>query len=131
MSGRTYRTLKTQGIEHVDYAFVILPQNTAAPKLSEGDPNGSFVTIARTGVGVYTITTADPFVAVVGWDISIMLATPAGQYCICWSAPVQNANNTWTMTFTIYNGASASDIAANANNRLSVWLRFRNSIGTP
>jgi hypothetical protein len=82
--------------------------------------------LTRTGTGVYTFTTKDPFVALNNSDASVTLATPAGQWSAMLGA-VKNANGTFTFTLSIFSGAAAADIAANAASYISLWLRFRNS----
>ena len=124
MSGRTYRTPKTQGLEHVYYALM-LKGNTVAtnpPVLVEGDPNSSFVTVARTSTGVYTITTVDGFPGCLG-GIFQMAGTTATVYES--SVPVTTTGNAWTFTLTVKTTA-ALEMTAGMNMRC--LLMFRNTI---
>jgi hypothetical protein len=120
-------TAKTQVRYPVDLSFIIIPNGAGTPTLGEGDPNATYIVgLTRTGTGVYTFTTRDPFVALNNSDASVTLAAPAGQWNAMLGA-VKNANGAFTFTVSIFNGAAAADIAANAASYISVWLRFRNS----
>jgi hypothetical protein len=116
----------TPGSNHIEIPFTLNPQGASAPTLGEGDPNGAFITtLTHSATGVLKFTTVDPYPGLVYASADVHLATPAGQ----WNADIggaQNANNTWTFTVSIFNGASAADIAA-AAGVLFIWLRFRNS----
>ena len=120
----------TQGRHHVYMPVDILHQGTGTPLLGEGDPAGSYYVLARTGVGTYTLTTKDPFKALLLVDISFLLATAVPG----WSSavvPLQNANNTWTLTLTTYLSGTATDLAASPFNVVCCDIRFRASGSTP
>lgn len=127
--------VRTTGREHVDLPFTILPQGTSAPLLGEGDPNGTYFTITRTSAGVFSIVTP-AFVAIVGFHLTFMLNSPSGTWTYELGAPTQSTAvgtgaNTWTIPLTIFSSGTATDIAANANNRLMCVLKIRNSNLTP
>lgn len=131
MADRHFHTAATQGVKHVDIPFVFLPQGTGVPLMSEGDPNGSYVTVARGGsAGLFNITTSNPYVALVNFDACVMSNTP-GNWSVSLNAPTKNANNTFVIPVQLYLAGVATDLAANANNRVCVWLRFRNSSVVP
>jgi hypothetical protein len=111
--------------------FCFFPQGTNPPVMGEGDAGSKYYTLTRTGVGVYTIRTKDPFLACVGFGASIQLNAPASTSVITWGAQVKNADNTWTLTFTIFTSGAAADIAANANNIISIDAQWRNSTVLP
>ena len=130
MSSRLYHTSYAQNTVLVDYTMAFLPQGTGAPVLGEGDPNGTYLAVARTGVGLYTVTTKDPFPGVVAGSAAFSLATPNATttYSMNWA---KNTNNTWTFTIQIYSAGAAADIAANAQNQVILYLSFRNSTVNP
>lgn len=117
----------SQGVQHVGHALTILGAGAAVPTLSEGDPNGSYFTIARTGVGTYTLTTKDPFIALVAAKVQAIGLT----YASVGATPVKNANNTYTIT--IWNFATPGGVAADvvAAVPLYIYATFRNSSSLP
>jgi hypothetical protein len=118
----------------VDLTFRFAPQGTGAPLFVEGDSvgksAGSYATIARTGVGAFTIKTADPYLALNQLGGEVMPATP-GNWNIQWGAQTQNSDKTWTIAFTLLLAGTATDLAANAASSVCLWLRFRNSTVLP
>jgi hypothetical protein len=116
----------------VQMAVTFAPQGTSAPLMVYGDPGSNYFTLARTGVGTYTLTTVNAFPnlpaknGVVPTPIlegSVALATPAGQWNICEGLPTRNASTgIWTIPFTIFNAATASDIAAATGNIVTLWV---------
>lgn len=131
MGQRMLHDSLTQGQRHVDYELSFLPQGASAPILGEGDPKGTYVTLTRTGVGVFSLVTKDPYLAIVATSGSVSLATPAGQWSVCFGVYTKNANNTWTLPLTLFNVGTATDIAANASNIVSLYIRFRNGTVLP
>ena len=127
MSNRSYHKQITQGVQHVGHMLTLLGAGAAVPTLSEGDTNGSFFTIARTGVGTYTLTTKDPFPALVG----VVVQAVGVPLASIGSTPVKNANNTYTITITV--NATSGGVAADltANTPLYVYMVFRNSSSLP
>jgi hypothetical protein len=130
MSSRDYRHPETQGIRHTYMPVRVLPNGTGTPTLSEGDSAGSYFSIAHTSTGVLTLTTKERFLAVVRAVATINLGTPAGQWT-CQTTCTQNSNQTWAITINMFDGATATDIAAATGNVIDVDLVFRNSIGLP
>ena len=127
MADRQFHRPYVQGIKHVLLNFTVLPQGVGAPLMSEGDPNGSFVTCARTGVGTFNLVTKDKYLALVAAGCTgIILAAQAGNVQVGFGAPT-SAGGIWTIPFTYYVAGVAADLAANANNRLCFELVFRNS----
>jgi hypothetical protein len=112
---------------HKFLSFAFLPQGTSAPILGEGDPKGTYISLTRTGVGTYQIVTKDPYVAFVGASLDFIQNAPAGNWNAIFGAPSQGATKVWTIPFTLFLVATATDIAANANNRCYVTLEFRDS----
>lgn len=126
MSNRSYHRSLTQGVAHVRHTLTLLGAGAGVPTLGEGDPNGSFFTITRQGVGLYTLTTKDPFLACVG-----ILVQAQGVPLASVGAPVKNANNTYSfpITLTATSGGVAVDLVAAVP--LYVELTMRNSTSKP
>jgi hypothetical protein len=127
MGQRTLFDSLTNAHRAVDYEITFLPQGTSAPVLGEGDLKGTYVTLARTGVGTYTLLIKDPYVGLGACSGSVALGTPAGSWSVCFGTATKSAANLYTLPFTIFNGASAADIAAGAGNIVSLYVRLRNS----
>lgn len=118
----------------VDYTVSFAPQGTGAPLFVEGDTagksTGSYGTVARTGVGVFTFKTSDPFAGLNQFGGEVVNNTP-GNWNLQWGPITQNADKTWTVTLTALLAGTATEIAANANSKICIWLRFRNSSVLP
>ncbi len=125
----------------VQHDMTFAPQGTAAPIMVFGDPTSSYFTLARTGVGTYTLTTVNAYPAlpakngIVPLPIlegSISLAVPAGQWNVCAGLATQNVStHIWTMPFTLFNAATASDIAAAAGNLVNLYVVLPMDLNNP
>lgn len=154
MSQRPYHKAWTQGVQHVDYPFTLNAVGSTGglaptgPTLGEGDPGnpltapntvGSYVKVVRgtsgmagmTGVtGTYVVTTLDPFVAHVYSSLSFkILNQSSGSWTCAFGKPVHNADNTFSIPFTIFNSGTATDLPG--GDGMYVWLKFRNSTVQP
>jgi|SRR5580658_2077578 hypothetical protein len=101
--------------------YVVWPGTTTTAAPTDGDARGNFLTLTRTGAGTYTAKTVDGYsrcITATGW---VGLGTPAGQWNVCVGTAVKNADNTWTIPFTVFNGASAADIPVGAGNFGTFW----------
>ncbi len=105
---------------------------TTAMTFVEGDTLGTalgtFLTSARTGTGVYTFTTLDPFPGCISMNAKMNLASAAGTDT-CGIKGAQNADNTWTFTVSCFPAGSAADLGT--TDYLSLNLVFRNGINQP
>ena len=126
MSNRSYHKKVSQGVAHVDHTLTLLGAGAAVPTLSEGDKAGAFFTITRQGVGLYTLSTKDPFLAVVG-----IFVQAVGVPLASVGLPVKNANNTFSfpLTVTATSGGVAADLVAAVP--LYVHIVMRNSTSLP
>lgn len=137
MSARAYRSeLDSNNTRGVEYCFTIQGNGAATPQFLEGDVNagangaGTYMTIARTGVGVYTIRTTDPFPGVTGFGFQFSsTVAQLNANVVVGPNPTQNADNTWTFTINVAIGAVAHELAA--TEQISCWLRFRNGLNNP
>jgi hypothetical protein len=131
---QTRRVLYTQGMEHVQFNMVCVGAGAAAPTFVAGDragqSAGNYITIARTSAGIYTWTTVDPFIAVVGWDANYALAAGGATTVLMFAPlPVKNANSTYTFTTNFYVGGTLTDLAN--TQQIAVQFTFQNSITVP
>jgi hypothetical protein len=101
----------------VTYYVEFLPKAALAPVLVMG--KRGVKTIVRTGVGAYTLTMRETGPLLAGVKTGFCVNTPDGGRFVCTSAnPL-----TGVFTFVYFNGANAAtDLAANANNRL--WVEI-------
>jgi hypothetical protein len=87
--------------------------------------------------GSYVITTKDPFVALVTKfiDLSWLLPGTGVDYKAVFGQEFQQADGTWVIPFSVYQNTSGTyaqaDLPADAANRISVQLCFRNSNAKP
>jgi hypothetical protein len=132
------RTFFKNAVQH-DLTFA--PQGVSAPLMVFGDPTSAYFTLARTGVGTFTLTTVNAYPAlpakngIVPLPIlegSVSLATPAGQWNVCAGLPTQNAStHIWTMPFTLFSAATATDIAAATGNLVNLYVVLPMDLNNP
>lgn len=101
------------------------PAGTGAPtgQAAASAAAGPGWTVARTGVGVFTITLADKWLVLENKQLTLQLSTPAARL-ISWGNIDLVATRTLIINVTDA-AAAAQDIAANANNSISFSLTFR------
>ena len=133
MSERTYKVIETQGMRHVQYNFTLKGAGAAAMTFVEGDlpgkSTGTYCKIARTSAGLYTITTLDPFLAVVSTDWAYVPAVALSTYTISEIVPIHNSDNTFTHTFTTFVSTVATDVPT--TDYVRIQLTYRNSTVLP
>ena len=113
---KTYTPGEESIFHNSAWIYVGWPGTTTTAVPNQGDVTGEYGTLTRTGAGTYTYVTNDTYTGVSFMWGSVVLATPAGQWNICPGAPTKNANNTWTLPFTVFNAATATDIPVVAGN---------------
>lgn len=134
MADRQFYNPKCQGNKHVILSFQLVPNGTSTPTLGEGA--ASYVrSVARTGVGVYTVTLSDKYAALVSAQVTYQLNAAAATLGIVTGAANGGVVAGTAVTLTTMTEAAgtfaAADIAANANNRIHVQLVLRNGGVTP
>lgn len=143
MSAREYFPAKlTQNKRAVEFdlSMTSLAGAAAAPTFLEGDgfnnldasagvSVGSYFTLTRTGVGVYVVTCAEKFPGLITCLPALCMATPALGTTVIAGTPVQNSDNTWTITLKVFNGSGALELAT--GDILFLRLAFRNSSLVP
>lgn len=133
MSSRNYHPAPLSNLTRAAaYSFVLQGAGAAAPTFVEGDVSGAtagtFATSARTGVGVYTLKTADPFPGLAGCNVQAMFNSPGAGFTAQIKAS-QNSDYTWTFTISVFNATAALELSA--SDQLSVELVFRNGLNQP
>lgn len=126
MADHQFHAPRTQGVSHIFAALKVLPNGTGTPTLGEGDPNAYYFSIARTGVGAFTLKTKDPYVALVSFQATVAAATQAN-WTVSRGSATKNADNTISIPFTIYDAGTATDLAALAGNNIDLLVTLRNS----
>lgn len=109
------------------FPLVFQPAGTGAPTLGEGDPNSQYFTPARTGVGTYTLKTKNPWPNQPVITGQVLQGTPAFNTDAIVSAIAKNADNTWTISFTVFVGGVAADFANAAAGYVMFHVSLRNS----
>lgn len=92
------------------------------------DPLWLGFTVARTGVGQYTITLTDPYVAIVAFRADLQMNAVADLKLQWGAIDVVSAK---TLVLNALAVAVPTEIAANANNTISFELTLRNTTVTP
>ena len=114
--------------------------NGMVPVFGSFAPNGSLGgvrvleagqgwSVARTSAGLFTITFANVWAEMVSFTCSLQLATADDKFLI--PGVYTAASKTITITVWDISGAAATDVSANANNRIHFCAWFRNSAVPP
>ena len=137
MADRSFHRPDTQGVRHVHLVFSVI-YAAGAPQFVEGDKAGalagSYVTLAQAGAGLMTVTTNNPYMAVVFAKANLAMATPNGNSLApITGKPVANANGTFSVNIsTAVNAAGTHTATTPANgDMLMVHLVLRNSQSLP
>lgn len=106
--------------------FTFFPQGALAPIVNPAQARG-VASIVRTGVGAYLITLEDTYRVLVGRSASVQLAAAADvtvQFGV-----IANVGTSLppTIELRLLAGAAAVEVAANANNSVSVKLDFNDT----
>lgn len=137
MADREFRPLQTQGRKHVNLNFGVTLAS-GVPQFVEGDlageAAGSYLTLADTDTGVITVTTKDPYLAVVKLTGSRALATPTGNALWDFGLPTQDSTTKkWSFTINTWTNAAGTHSAADMvdGDIVYVDLVLRNSSVLP
>lgn len=122
MSQRTHFEVKSRNKEVIVVGGSFAPAGTGAPTAAKG--NG--FSVARTGVGQFTITLDAPYVDLIAAVPGVQLATPADTAAQFGTYTPSSTGG--TIVLQVLTAGVAADIAANANNRLNFELKFRNTV---
>lgn len=128
MASRSFKPIQTLGTRAVLLAFTIVPNGTSTPTI-ENDNDKAVASIARTGVGTYTITLRDTYARLVAWHFGVRLNSDVATTVQITGAPDVASARTIDITIQQESAGAfaAADIAANANNRIGVQLYLRDS----
>ena len=97
------------------------PAGTSAPTTVRGKG----FTVARTGVGQFTITLDKRYPELLDFQATLQLATATDQFCV--AGAVDLSAKTAIITVWDVSGTGAADVAANANNRVNFSLTFKDT----
>jgi hypothetical protein len=119
MAARMFSQLKILGNLRVVIAGSFAPDTANAPTTIRG--NG--FTVARTAAGTFTITLRDKYVALDSALGTVQMNAATDLLAQFGAADVASAK---TVVLRTQTAATATDIAANANNRVNFALVLRN-----
>lgn len=123
MADRNFDELQILGREKKVIAGSFRPNGSSA--VDNTLNTGEGFTIARTGVGAFTLTLADKYAGLDAAAFQLALGTPAAAHDICIGAvDVVDAK---TIAFVHYSAGAAADIASAAGNRIHFTLVLANS----
>lgn len=124
MADRNFDLLQTLGREKKIIAGSFRPNG--AGSVDNTLNKGIGFSVARTGVGAFTITLEDKYAALDASQYQIALAIPAAAHDICEGAvDVVSAK---TIPFVHYTGGVAADIASDPANWIKFTLVLANSL---
>lgn len=109
-------------------AFRFFP-DTASDPTTIYDPNGDIASIVHTSTGLFTVTLTYPVVRLMSATATLQLATVGvvRDAKIGATSTTENTGSNFAFTVSVTNGASASDITADADNSISVALAVETS----
>lgn len=121
MASRNFHNVQSTSpeVKEIDGSFA--PAGTGAPT----DVNGKGFTVARTGVGTYLITLSNKYPKLLAATATMQMASATdivpqfGTY----DAAAK------TLVLRLQAAAVATEVAANANNRVNFVLKFKNTSG--
>lgn len=87
---------------------------------------GKGFSVARTGAGAFTITLQDAYVALLSAQASLQLHTADDKFVLLGDVDVTSGKTVKLVVWDI-SDAAATDVAANANNRIHFVLVLSNS----
>lgn len=122
MNRSTYPALNVAA-KRVRVSCVFLPNGTSAPTVAS---QVGVTSVARTAVGLFTLTLQDKYVALDSWAVTPMLNAAADTQAELYDDDIASDG---TVKVRIKTAGSDADVAANANNRICVvlWLKATTS----
>jgi len=125
MADRNFDFIQTLGKGRKIIAGSFLPNGASA---IVADPLWLGYSVARSGVGSYTITLTDSYVALISLSCSLQLNAVADLKLQWGAIDVVTAK---TLVLNALAVATPTEIASNANNRIYFTLFLRNTTVTP
>ena len=123
MADRNFDELQILGKFKKVIAGSFAPNGSSA--VDNTSNTGRGFSVARTGVGAFTITLEDKYAALDQIGFQLALGTPASAHDICVGAV--DVSSAKTIAFVHYSGGAAADIAAATGNRIYFELVLANS----
>lgn len=100
----------------------------ATPGIEAGGTYGEGYTVAYTGLGLYTVTTRDPYRHVIAFGADLGLTTPVADYVCNCGIPGGGAGAVVTMTINCFDTATATAAdPGNVADEISFWLLLSNN----
>lgn len=120
------------GRDYVDLDMSFAPNGASAVAATSIRGKGVY-SVARDSAGVFTITFTSDYVALVSSTATLQLASADDKYVQLgtFTAGTSSARATLVVRVWDASGAAATDVAADANNRVHVRCTFRKSNVTP
>lgn len=125
MAARNYAPLRSLNREEVVISGSFAPNGSSA--VAATSCSGLGWSVARSGVGVFTVTFSDKFASYISATATLQLAASANSQVQVGTVDLAAK----TMVLRTITAGSDADIAANANNRINFVIRFRNSASVP
>ena len=133
MADRQFHDMTCQGTRHVTYN-VAITLASGAPVFAQGDKiasaSGAYLTLADTDTGVITVTTVDPFLAVVSCQATRSMATPTGNAIVTLGLPTQDSTTKkWSVTINTWTNSAGTHSAADIedDDLVNFTIVLRNS----
>jgi hypothetical protein len=134
MSSRSLKRGLTNGVQRKTLVFRFFPQGTSQTPLTTAagtlrDPGGVVANVTRTSTaGKFLVTMVDPYYRVIDVRPSVQLNGDTTDLTAQWGA-VTNEGTALPLQFVVrlLAGATNTDMAANANNSVSVTLEVEDS----
>lgn len=95
--------------------------------VSSASNKGKGWSVARTGAGEFTITFGAAYPDLQSFQTTLQLATPDDKFLV--AGTYSSTAKTIKVTVWDVSGAAATDVAADANNRIHFVACFRNTTG--
>ncbi len=138
MANRVFQPLFSAGYGRVLLSGAWYPNGTSGPTLASGAPVAGHAgfTIARTGVGTFTLTLPDKYAAVLDVNFNLILQTPSGLRGVVVSIPRPQAQFPNTFVCKVVDGTGTpTDVpqllpsagAANTGNLCTFSAFMKNS----
>ena len=118
--------IRCYGRQYVVVFAVFYPQATSAPTLAANQSRG-VASVARSAAGRFLLTLDDPHHHLVAAIATTQLATAADMQAQIGTISNLGSSSATTVVVRTIAGATETDIAANANNSVSVLLVFGES----
>lgn len=121
--------LRTNGVERLSLSFTFYPNGTSTSPLTIKQGHDNFVaSVIRTATaGTFTVTLSKAFSVVLAKHATVQSTTAADLYAQVGDVANEGTSTPLTVVVRLLTGATPTDLAANANNSVSVTLELDGS----